>query len=84
MAVHCRLGVALVASSAVGMALLGCSETMSLVDLPNISRLPEKLLSKEDQAKTMNQMLEKGQNHQADAAKEIEAAAKEPPAPAAK
>lgn len=83
MAVHCRLGVALVASSAVGMALLGCSETMSLVDLPNISRLPEKLLSKEDQAKTMNQMLEKGQNHQSDVAKEIEAAAKEP-APAAK
>jgi hypothetical protein len=85
MAVRCKLGLTLVAWSAVGVALLGCSETMSLVDLPNLSRLPEKLLSKEEQAKTMNQMLEKGQNHQANAAKEIEAGAKEPePAPAAK
>jgi len=77
MAVRCKRGLALVASGAAGMALLGCSETISLVDLPNLSRLPGKLLSKDEQAKTMNQMLEKGQNHQADAAKEIEAA-KEP------
>jgi hypothetical protein len=56
------------------MALIGCSETMSLVDLPNLSKLPGKLLSKEEQAKTMNQMLEKGQTHQVEAAKEIEAA----------
>jgi hypothetical protein len=56
------------------MALIGCSETLSLAELPSISRLPSKLLSKEDQTKTMNQMLEKGQSHQADAAKEIEAA----------
>jgi hypothetical protein len=73
MAVRCKLGLALVASGAAGMALLGCSETMSLVDLPNISRLPEKLLSKEEQAKTMNQMLVKGQTHEAEAAKDIEA-----------
>jgi hypothetical protein len=74
MAVRCKLGLTLVASGAVGMALLGCSETMSLVDLPNISRLPERLLSKEEQAKSMNQMLEKGQTHQSNAAREIEAA----------
>jgi hypothetical protein len=80
MAVRCKLGLALVASGAAGMALLGCSETMSLVDLPNISRLPEKLLSKEEQAKTMNQMIEKGQTHQADAAKEILAAKEVEPA----
>ena len=80
MAVRCKLGLALVASGAVGMALVGCSETMSLVDLPNISRLPEKLLSKEEQAKTMNQMIEKGQTHQADAAKEILAAKEIEPA----
>jgi hypothetical protein len=78
MAVRSRLALALVASSAAGMALLGCSETLSLADLPNISKLPEKLLSKEEQAKTMNQMLEKGQNHQAEAAREIEAAKEEP------
>lgn len=56
------------------MALLGCSETLSLADLPSLSKLPGKLLSKEEQAKTMNQMLEKGQTHQAETAKEIEAA----------
>jgi hypothetical protein len=72
MALHCRLGLAL-ASGATAVALLGCSETLSLADLPNISRLPEKLLSKEEQAKTVNQMVEKGQTHQAEAAKEIEA-----------
>ena len=74
MAVRCKLGLALVASGAAGMALIGCSETMSLVDLPNLSKLPGKRLSKEEQAKTMNQMLEKGQTHQVEAAKEIEAA----------
>ena len=77
MAVRCRLVLALVASSAAGMALLGCSETLSLADLPSVSKLPEKLLSKEEQAQTMNQMLEKGQNHQAEVARQIEAA-KEP------
>ncbi len=35
-------------------------------------RLPEKLLSKEEQAKTVNQMVEKAQTQQAEAAKEIE------------
>lgn len=78
MAVRCRLGFALATSAIAGIALLGCSETLSLADLPNISKLPEKLLSKEEQAKTMNQMLEKGQNHQAEAAKEIEAVKIEP------
>jgi hypothetical protein len=77
MAVRSKLGLALVASGAASVALLGCSETISLVDLPSLSRLPGKLLSKEDQTKTMNQMLEKGQTHQADVAKEIEAG-KEP------
>jgi hypothetical protein len=79
MAVRCRRAVALIASGAVGVALLGCSETLSsLAELPTISKLPEKLLSKEEQAQTMNQMLEKGQTHQAEAAREIEAATKEP------
>jgi hypothetical protein len=82
MAVRCRLGLVLVASGVAGMALLGCSETLSLADLPSITKLPEKLLSKEEQAKTMNQMLEKGQNHQAVAAKEIEAAKAAEPASA--
>lgn len=80
MAPRCRLRFALVASGAAGLALLGCSETLSLADLPSISKLPEKLLSKEEQAKTMSQMLEKGQTHQAETAKEIEAAKAAEPA----
>ena len=73
MALRCKQGLALVACSAAGIALMGCSETLSLTQLPDLSKLPQKLLSKEEQAKTMNQMLAKGQTHEAEAAKEIEA-----------
>jgi hypothetical protein len=72
MAARCRFGMALVAAAAMGLALIGCAETLSLADLPNVTRLPEKLLSKEDQQKTVNQMAEKAQTQQAEAAKEIE------------
>jgi outer membrane murein-binding lipoprotein Lpp len=64
-----KLGVALVVSTTLAA---GCAETLSLADLPNVTRLPEKLLSKEEQAKTMSSMAEKAQTHQAEAAKEIE------------
>lgn len=72
MAARFRFGMTLVASAAMGVALIGCAETLSLADLPNVTRLPEKLLSKEEQTKTVNQMAEKGQTQQAEAAKEIE------------
>ena len=52
--------------------LSACSETLPLANLPDITKLPEKVLSKDDQQKTMNQMIEKGQNHQAEALKQIE------------
>jgi hypothetical protein len=74
MALRCNLGLALIASCAAAMALAGCSETMSLAQLPDLSRLPSKLLSKEEQSKSMGQIIEKGQTHQAEAAKEIEKA----------
>lgn len=54
------------------LLLSGCSETLPLANLPNITRLPEKLLSKEDQQKAMNQMTEKGQTQQVEAARQIE------------
>ena len=73
MALRCKHGLALVACSAAGIALMGCSETLSLAQLPDLSKLPQKLLNKEEQAKTMNQMQAKGQTHEAEAAKEIEA-----------
>jgi hypothetical protein len=73
MARRSKHGLGLIACSAAGIALMGCSETLSLAQLPDLSKLPQKLLSKEEQAKTMNQMLVKGQTHEAEAAKEIEA-----------
>ncbi len=67
-----KLGMALIASAAMGTALIGCAETLSLAELPNVTRLPEKLLTKEEQAKAVNNMAEKAQTQQAEAAKEIE------------
>jgi hypothetical protein len=55
-----------------GTLLGGCSETLPLVNLPALSELPDKVLSKDEQQKTMNDMIEEGQPHQADAVKQIE------------
>jgi outer membrane murein-binding lipoprotein Lpp len=52
--------------------LAGCSETMPLVNLPDIAKLPEKVLTKDQQQKAMNQMIEKGQAQQSEAAKQID------------
>ena len=54
------------------VALFGCSETMPLSQLPDITKLPQKVLSKDEQQGKVNEMIEKGQKHQAEAAKEIE------------
>ena len=51
-----------------GRDLGGCSETLPLAHLPDITKLPQKVLSKDEQQKAMNQMIEKGQTHQAEAA----------------
>jgi hypothetical protein len=72
MAARCKLGMASIASAAMGVILIGCAETLPLADLPNVARLPEKLLTKEEQAKAVNNMAEKAQTQQAEAAKEIE------------
>lgn len=55
-----------------GVALTGCSETLPLVNLPDITKLPEKVLNKDQQQRAMNQMIEKGQAQQVEAAKQIE------------
>ena len=58
---------------ALGAAVLGgCSETMPLAQLPDITKLPQKVLSKDEQQGKLNEMIEKSQRHQAEAAKEIE------------
>jgi hypothetical protein len=55
-----------------GCVLGGCSETLPLVNLPDITRLPERVLNKDEQQKAMNQMIEKGQAQQTEAAKQID------------
>jgi hypothetical protein len=57
-----------------GALVSGCSETLPLINLPDVAKLPEKVLSKDEQQKTMNQMIEKSHSHQAEAAKQIEKA----------
>ena len=61
-----------IAVAAAGIAAAGCSETLPLASLPDITKLPSKLLTKEDQEKAMNQMAEKGQTQQVQAVKQIE------------
>lgn len=58
---------------AVTATLLGsCSETLPLAQLPDITKLPQKVLSKDEQQGKVNEMIAKAQKHQSDAAKEIE------------
>jgi hypothetical protein len=72
MSARWRLGLALIAAGALAGTLLGCSETLPLANLPDITKLPEKVLSKDEQQKAMNQMIEKGQTSQAETVKQIE------------
>ena len=68
MGMRCKIAVALVGLAALG----GCSETMPLAQLPDFYKLPEKVLSKEEQQTKVNDMVEKSQTHQTEAAKKIE------------
>jgi hypothetical protein len=52
--------------------LCGCSETLPLAQLPDVTKLPQKVLSKDEQQAKVNEMIAKGQKHQDDTAKEIE------------
>ena len=68
MAMRCKIAVALVGLA----ALAGCAETMPLAQLPDFYKLPERVLSKDEQQSKVNDMVEKGQTHRAEAAKKIE------------
>ena len=50
-------------------ALGGCSQ---LAELPDIAKVPQRVLSKDEQQGKVQQMIAKGQNHKTEAAKEIE------------
>jgi hypothetical protein len=68
-----KLAFGLIVAGISACAILsGCSETLPLVNLPDITKLPQNVLSKDQQQKAMNQMIEKGQAQQAEAAKQAE------------
>ena len=50
----------------------GCSESMPFTQLPDVTKLPQKVLSKDEQQGKVNDMIAKSQSHQSEAAKEIE------------
>jgi hypothetical protein len=56
----------------VATQLGGCTDTLPLAQLPDFSKLPEKVLTKDEQQGKVNDMIEKGQTHQSEAIKQIE------------
>ena len=52
--------------------LSGCSESLPLGQLPDVTKLPQKVLGKDEQQGKVNDMINRGQTHQDEAAKEIE------------
>jgi len=66
------MAVALVAGALVAGAVGGCAETTPLAQLPDSAKLPQKVLTKDEQQRTMKEMIERGQTHQTEAAKQIE------------
>jgi type IV pilus biogenesis protein CpaD/CtpE len=68
-----RRWISALALAAVTAALLcSCSETLPLAQLPDVTKLPQKVLSKDEQQAKVNEMIAKGQSHQTQTAKEIE------------
>jgi hypothetical protein len=58
----------------IGMAALlaGCSDALPLSQLPDLAKVPEKVLNKDEQKGKVSEMIEKRDRHEAEAAKEIE------------
>ena len=68
-----RRWISALALAAVTATLLSsCSETLPLAQLPDVTKLPQKVLSKDEQEGKVNEMIAKAQKHQSEAAKEIE------------
>jgi type IV pilus biogenesis protein CpaD/CtpE len=63
---------ALALAAVTATLLSSCSETLPLVQLPDVTKLPQKVLTKDEQQGKVNEMIAKGQTHQTEAAKEIE------------
>jgi len=60
------------AGMAAMLALGGCSDTLPFSQLPDLSKLPQKVMGKDEQQQKINEMIERGHTHQSEAAKQIE------------
>jgi hypothetical protein len=60
------------AAGALAATVGACSDSLPTTTLPDLVKLPEKALSKDEQQNEVNAMIERGQSHQADAVKTIE------------
>jgi hypothetical protein len=59
-------------AAAAATCLCSCSETMSLTRLPDLSKVPEKVLTKDEQKGRVEEMISRAQDHRKDAVREIE------------
>ena len=60
-----------------GLAVLllqlgGCSESLPFSQLPDLSKLPQKVMGKDEQQQKINEMIERSHTHQIEAEKQIE------------
>ena len=67
-----RRRLALAGMAAMLTPLCGCSETLPFSQLPDLSKLPQKVMGKDEQQQKINEMIERGHTHQTEAAKQIE------------
>lgn len=66
---RCIVIVALLGVMTLLAGLGGCAP---LAQLPDFTRLPDRVLSKDEQQGKVKEMIERGQTHQTEAAREIE------------
>ena len=52
--------------------LAGRSDALPLSQIPDLAKLPQKVLNKDEQKGKVNEMIERRDSHEAEAAKEIE------------
>jgi hypothetical protein len=64
--------LAMLGMTAVLIGLGGCSESLPFSQLPDLTKLPQKVMGKDEQQQKINEMIERGHTHQIEAAKQIE------------
>jgi len=64
--------IVLAAVAVVVIQLGACSDSLPFSQLPDLSKLPQKVMGKDEQQQKINEMIERSHTHQVEAAKQIE------------